>query len=128
MKVLIVDDDAFKAREIRETLENLKIQDIDWRESKKSGLEALEQEKYDFLVLDMYFPLEDGGDEVPCCGLLFLKEMKEKQIELPVIVCSTARMDFSDCDMVRGTVWYRWNADLYFTFYSILSDIFSEQY
>lgn len=128
MKALIVDDDVFKAREIRATLENLKIQEIDWRESKKSGLEALEEGNYDFLVLDMYFPFEDGGDEVPCCGLLFLEEMKQKQIQLPVIVCSTARMDFSDCEMVRGSVLYRWNADLYFAFYGILSDIFPDRY
>lgn len=89
MKLLIIEDDKIKIEKLASLLSK---HNFDLRESFQSGLEALRNNKYDLLILDMTIPLWEkenndinqnyeqfGGEKV-------LREMQRKKIIVPVIL------------------------------------------
>lgn len=89
MKILIIEDDKIKIIKLTSFLNDY---NFDLRESFQSGLEALKNNVYDLLILDMTIPLWDkenndinqnyeqfGGEKI-------LREMKRKKISVPVIL------------------------------------------
>ena len=78
-KILIVDDEKAIRRTLKEILEYEKY-DIDEAEDGEIGIEKIEKNNYDVIILDVKMPKKDG--------LEVLSEMKQKGIDTPVIVLS----------------------------------------
>ncbi len=78
-KILIVDDEKAIRRTLKEILEYEKY-DIEEAEDGEIGLEKIEKNNYDVVILDVKMPKKDG--------LEVLTEMQQKGIDTPVIVLS----------------------------------------
>jgi len=66
------------------------------RHNAVDGLDMIESainegKPYDAIVSDMYFPMSKGGMEVQA-GMYVIEELQARGINVPVIVCSSARM------------------------------------
>lgn len=90
MKILLVDDDRTLVKAIRRSFESLGYEVVVCYEG-GPGLDVIEQEKPDIVILDIMLPGKDG--------LTVLKEIREKFPGLPVIML-TARSE--DIDIVVG--------------------------
>ncbi|MEZ5025209.1 MAG: sigma-54 dependent transcriptional regulator [Chitinophagales bacterium] len=78
-KILIVDDEKAIRRTLKEILEYEKYT-IDEAEDGEAGLQKIEKNEYDVVILDVKMPKKDGIE--------VLNEMQEKGIDTPVIVLS----------------------------------------
>jgi two-component system, NtrC family, nitrogen regulation response regulator NtrX len=78
-KILIVDDEKAIRRTLKEILEYEKYE-IEEAEDGEIGLEKIEKNNYDVVILDIKMPKKDG--------LEVLTEMQQKGIDTPVIVLS----------------------------------------
>ncbi|MBK6273208.1 MAG: sigma-54-dependent Fis family transcriptional regulator [Saprospirales bacterium] len=78
-KILIVDDEKAIRRTLKEILEYEKY-DIEEAEDGEIGLEKIEKNNYDVIILDVKMPKKDGIE--------VLTEMQQKGIDTPVIVLS----------------------------------------
>ncbi len=81
----------------------------------QTGLDMIERavesgRPYDLLVLDMYFPISPGGCE-RLSGTYVMEELERRGIDLPIIVCSSARCSIPE---ILGCVHYNRNNDLNF--------------
>lgn len=90
MKILIVDDDDFKINNIKEILNEVNASFIiDVEKSLNCGLRRVRKDTFDIILLDMSMPtfsITDSQNFDSYGGKTFLKEMKRKKIEIPVIV------------------------------------------
>ncbi|HRH57115.1 MAG TPA: sigma-54 dependent transcriptional regulator [Chitinophagales bacterium] len=78
-KILIVDDEKAIRRTLKEILEYEKY-DIEEAEDGEIGLEKIEKNNYDVIILDVKMPKKDGIE--------VLTEMQQKGFDTPVIVLS----------------------------------------
>jgi DNA-binding NtrC family response regulator len=78
-KILIVDDEKAIRRTLKEILEYEKYE-IEEAEDGEMGLEKIEKNNYDVIILDIKMPKKDGIE--------VLTEMQQKGIDTPVIVLS----------------------------------------
>ena len=80
IRLLVVDDEPEIGAMIREFLENRTHPsfEVDYRSNGKKGLEALENKKYDLLVLDIKMPEMDGRD--------LYREIQLRKLGIPVII------------------------------------------
>lgn len=78
-KILIVDDEKAIRRTLKEILEYEKYE-IEEAEDGEIGLEKIEKNNYDVIILDVKMPKKDGIE--------VLTEMQQKGIDTPVIVLS----------------------------------------
>lgn len=95
-KVLNFEDLPSKHVAVRRALENCGVSYIDHAENAVDGLDMIEAaiaegKPYDLIVSDMYFPVSKGGMEVQA-GMYVIEELQARGINIPVIVCSSARM------------------------------------
>ncbi|MDO4490874.1 MAG: response regulator [Lachnospiraceae bacterium] len=102
MKVLLVEDNVYKAVDFTKALKSLFPDHLEIceAEDRETAQEYLERQKFDLVLLDMFFPDCKGGYEEPWCGLKILDYLKEKPYRTPVICTSTVRcslMDYPDC-------------------------------
>lgn len=93
MRILLIEDDEIKRNQInRFLLESLKKADIKIAKSLQSGLKAIINNDFDFILLDMTMPTfdigldEDGGRPRAYGGREILQQMARRQILIPVIV------------------------------------------
>ena len=96
IRVLNFEDLSSKHVAVRRALENCGVRYIDHAENAVDGLDMIEAaitegKPYDLVVSDMYFPMSKGGMEVQA-GMYVIDELKARGINIPVIVCSSARM------------------------------------
>ena len=96
MKILMIEDNPYKAEMIRQILEGLELEGMELEEpdhetNLENGIAALKQQSYDLLLLDMYFPLEPDGYEYPMCGLQVLDWLEEEERHFPIIITSTEK-------------------------------------
>lgn len=54
-------------------------------------------------ITDMHYPLKPRLEANNNAGFILIEQMKEKEIEIPVIICSSRNFRLPD---VLGTVWY----------------------
>lgn len=109
MKVLVIEDNVYKAVQLTRALKNLGISDInDIREAadKESALHYLEKEDFDLILLDMFFPEKKDGWEEPWCGFKVLDWMQEHKKMIPVICTSTVRTNLFGYDCCVGQMLY----------------------
>lgn len=92
--------------------------EIDWVMDVASGLEKIKEANgqgcpYDLAITDMQYPLEKDAEIDENAGEVFLQQIQEQQVDLPVIVCSSMRLRIREA---YGCVWYHdrndWETDL----------------
>lgn len=92
MRVLIIEDDVFKATKIDALMRALGAGPIEQRASYTSGLQAIKAGGWDLCIMDMSLPtfdvspVDEGYDTLSYGGDLLLREMKRRGIALPTIV------------------------------------------
>lgn len=112
-KVIMIEDQTGKGGDINSAVKRYGINNLEWYFDAESGIEEIEVaiqngEPYDVLILDMQFPVKGCLNEE--AGEYVLQQLKKKNIELPIIICSTLRLQMSE---VVGCIWYNKNYDLY---------------
>lgn len=120
IKVLLVEDNVFKAIEIRKALEGNGIRNIMTVGSQEELWEQMDEgeDTIDLIVTDMQYPLEAGDAVDKEAGWKLIERMKEEKIDIPVIVCSSLRYRIPD---ILGSVWYSERNDLKDDFRNVLS-------
>ena len=120
MKIIYVEDNPYKANDVRKVLEELGInrEDIIIRDNLNTGLlcirETLGQgETIPFVLTDMYYPVIKGETINPDAGSLFIKRAKHRNPEIPIFVISSENLFVPTAD---GFVWYNpekmWETEL----------------
>ena len=112
-KVLNIEDFPSKHVDVRRALERCGVPYIDHAETAVDGLDMIEAaiaegKPYDLIVSDMYFPMTRGGMEVQA-GMYVIEELKARGIDVPVFVCSSARMVITE---IVGCIHYSPRNDL----------------
>ena len=112
-KVLNIEDFPSKHVDVRRALERCGVPYIDHAETAVDGLDMIEAaiaegKPYDLIVSDMYFPMTRGGMEVQA-GMYVIEELQARGIDVPVIVCSSARMAIPE---IVGCIHYSPRNDL----------------
>ena len=112
-KVLNIEDFPSKHVDVRRALERCGVPYIDHAETAVDGLDMIEAaiaegKPYDLIVSDMYFPMTRGGMEVQA-GMYVIEELQARGIDVPVIVCSSARMVITE---IVGCIHYSLRNDL----------------
>lgn len=112
MHILIVEDSAFKYKDICNAITDAgyrgaAIEHAEYLEDAFKKIEKNPETKYpyDLIITDMWYPIEKGGYEVES-GDVLIKTMKEKGIDIPIILCSSARYAYPG---ILGTVHYSKN-------------------
>lgn len=78
-KVLIIEDEAAMARALKLKLENEGFQ-ADIAANGEKGLENIQKDKYNLIILDLMMPGMDGFE--------FLTVLKKKKVKIPIIISS----------------------------------------
>lgn len=89
MKVLLVEDNAIKQSDIKRVIKKINYNaEIEWQRDLKSACETLQENKYDLIVTDMWYPALPGGEDNES-GTELIEFAKENNINTPLIVCSS---------------------------------------
>lgn len=125
LQVLVVDDNVFKAVDIKKALEFNGIRNITLVRNQEDVWGEIDKSKengksIDLIVTDMHYPLESGLEADYNAGYILLERMKERGIQIPVIVCSTQNFHSPDA---LGTVWYNELRDIESDFKEILRNL-----
>lgn len=93
MNILIVEDNMNKLEQIRDYLNGaIENANIDSAHSFNSGMKKILSGHWNLIVLDMSLPTyeisqtENGGDKKPVAGRDIMKRMKNKRMNIPVII------------------------------------------
>lgn len=114
-KILIIEDDEDKFETIFNVLESkLDNPIVYWRRTKKTGLEALEN-NFDCVICSNYMLVDDNSYNLEPCAEYIANEVKEINPETIIIVCTSDLIDNID------------NADFIIDIREI-DDIFNEIY
>ena len=112
-KVLNIEDLPTKHVAVRRALERCGVQIIDHADNAVDGLDMIETaiaegKPYHAIVTDMYFPISKGGMEAQA-GMYVIEELQARGIDVPIIVCSSARMVIPE---IVGCIHYSSRNDL----------------
>lgn len=91
-KVINIEDSAIKHSQVTKELKQYGIKEVFWARNAESGIDEIESaidmgQPYDLLVLDMHFDFY--GEDDRAAGEKTMKQLQEKGIEIPVIICSS---------------------------------------
>ena len=92
MKILLIEDDEFKKRNIEEFLDSLGGNDVSSVGAVNSAISSLRENTYDLIILDMSLPTfdfgpnEKGGRPQGFGGREILRQLERFEIVVPVIV------------------------------------------
>ncbi len=108
LRVVVVDDDVFKARHISDALavhgirhiKRVRSQDRLWEEIYGR---ARTEEAVGLIVTDMRYPLEAHGVSDAEAGFRLIERMRREGIGIPVILCSSGNYQVPE---ILGCVWY----------------------
>lgn len=113
-RVLNIEDTMSKHMAVCRSLNKCGITNIDHATTAVEGLAMIdaaieEGNPYSVLVLDMYFPIFPR-ERMTQAGLYVMEELKNKKIDIPIIICSSVRLSISE---VVGCIYYNeWRGDL----------------
>lgn len=98
-RVINIEDTSLKHTAISRALKKAGIPKTDWATNAEDGIAMIEKaiqagEAYELLITDMNFPV-NGKDE-PEAGLYVIEELKNKKIDIPIVVCSSVRYRIPD--------------------------------
>ena len=117
MKVLNIEDDAFKHNDICKDLTSCGGNTVYWEKNYEDGWKAIKnaedaEKPYDLIITDMYYPREAGGRE-EASGEWIIQKVIDQELKVPVILCSSVNLRFSE---IFGCVYYNrirnWEDDL----------------
>lgn len=99
-KVLNIEDTMSKHVDIVRALNRCGVPNVVHAATAVEALDMIEKAieggmPYDAIVSDMYFPISPGGMETQA-GMYVIEELEARGIDVPVIVCSSARMVIPD--------------------------------
>ncbi len=108
LKILHLEDNAMKQTAIARVLHDVCEAEIDWVTDVASGMKKIEEIKeqgdmYDLAITDMQYPLKKGTGIDEDAGGVFIGRMKDQNVEIPIIVCSSMRLRIREA---YGCVWY----------------------
>ncbi len=100
MRILNIEDDTLKHNDICRVINSSVLAEIDWVKTLDEGtrliMDSIENNQlYDLIITDMYFPLKAGAVESKA-GDLLIKRMIQYKIPIPVILFSTVDYDYPD--------------------------------
>lgn len=106
MNLLIVDDDNLKIEEFTNYLKPIDC--FRTKHSYNSGVNELieNRDKYDALILDMNFPKFDDGVVSVNMGIEVLKELKRRDINIPVVIFSSKYVKTTEYDNILDYILY----------------------
>lgn len=107
MKVLNLEDNAFKHFEIKKVLESQGVARTDWARNLKDGLRMAAEEKYDLYITDMWYPAAPGGPDHRS-GEDFINEIIRRKDPAPVLICSNQNYSYPE---ILGTLYYSERSD-----------------
>ena len=95
-KVLNIEDTMSKHIDVLRALERCGVKTVAHATNAEEALDMIEKAiaggmPYHAIVSDMYFPISPGGMERQA-GMYVIEELEARGIDVPVIVCSSARM------------------------------------
>lgn len=95
-KVLNIEDTVLKHAAISRALKKAGIPNVDLASNAEDGIAMIEEaiksgESYELLVTDMIFPINSNDKEESEAGMYVIEKLKEKNIELPIVMCSSGR-------------------------------------
>lgn len=98
-KVIIIEDNIFKAVAIERVLRDYGITEIDLARTGDTGLTKIEkavntEKSYDLIITDMHFSI--FGEVNARAGEVVMTELKKRGIVIPVVVCSSHRYDIPE--------------------------------
>ena len=99
-KVLNIEDTMSKHVDIVRALNRCGVTNVVHAATAVEALDMIEKAieggmPYHAIVSDMYFPISPGGMETQA-GMYVIEELEARGIDVPVIVCSSARMVIPD--------------------------------
>lgn len=113
MKVLHFEDTMEKAMAIRGVLRSIGINDVVWEGNLEAGLEHLEEEAFDVVISDMYFPMHPGGSDGEDAGERVIEDLKKRNLNIPVIIISSVALRIPEA---YQCIWYTdsrdWESEL----------------
>lgn len=90
INILIIDDNAVKANQVKEAIiagYNIPVDMIDMATCQSEGREKMTEKAYDVVVLDLVLPFGKGEDPEPDGGIKFLKLLEQNStLKLPLQV------------------------------------------
>lgn len=95
-KVLNIEDTMSKHIDVLRALERCGVKTVAHATTAEEALDMIEKAieggmPYHAIVSDMYFPISPGGMERQS-GMYVIEELDARGIDVPIIVCSSARM------------------------------------
>ena len=95
-KVLNIEDTMSKHVDIVRALNRCGVPNVVHAATAVEALDMIEKAieggmPYHAIVSDMYFPISSGGMETQA-GMYVIEELEARGIDIPIIVCSSARM------------------------------------
>lgn len=95
MRILNIEDTMLKHIDIARAVKKLGISELDHAKNLKSGLGLIEasiaeNSPYDVIISDMYYPVDEDGVDADS-GNRLIEILKEKEVDIPIIICSTVR-------------------------------------
>ena len=108
LKILHLEDNVMKQIAITRVIRSVTEAEIIWVPDMASGMEkieeALKQNKpFDLAITDMHYPLSKGSKSDLEAGENFIAEVKNRNLSLPIIICSSVNHRNDD---ILGCVWY----------------------
>lgn len=99
MNILIIEDNGYKYKDIKESLNRIFVNPIiTWKKSKTSGLYAIEKTSglitYDLVICDNYLPIFDDERTLKECAFDIINEIRKNYElnNLKIIVCSAGNL------------------------------------
>ena len=121
LRVLLVDDNVFKTIEIKRALEFGGATEVEMVDNQAAVWEILQNDRqFDLIVTDIHYPLDKGQIADHSAGFILIEKMKEKEIDIPVIICSTRNFISKNA---FGTVWYSEQRDIRLEFKNLLTKL-----
>ena len=126
LHAVIVDDDIYKAIDIRKALEFNRVTHVDIVRNQEKLWEKINEskggeKKVDLIVTDMHYPITAGADADWEAGFKLIERMRKESIDIPVIICSTS--NYESVSGILGSVWYSDLNDIHTAFKEVLSKL-----
>ena len=108
LKILHLEDNVMKQIAITRVIQSVADAEIIWVSDMASGMEKIEEaikqnEPFDLAITDMHYPLSKDSESDLEAGETFIAEIKNRNLNLPVIICSSVNRRNND---ILGCVWY----------------------
>lgn len=122
MKVLLIEDDVFKAADVNKALTFNGIRDIIEVDNQEEAWNVIYQNSnqgsnINLIVTDMHYPLAQRTAPDENAGFKLIERLKEEKLDIPVIICSSVNYTVPE---ILGTVWYNKLRDLNLDFKTLL--------